>query len=491
LADLYPQWSAAKADFAKSKGLFPDDFLDRLVKGAGFGPALKTLDKAKSYDDRAKAVASVRTAKLKYEGNIRALIKEVNKKDSAAHKALDRFEKNLQDIWEQADKLGQPPRPSGSTVPHDVVRSFNLGGGFKPKHLDLKATKIDIIIEVDKTLEALIKAGEESLKIDALGDVAKQELDKVSDAFAQTMKDIDAKIELLDPAKRDKQIKEANEVLKHYSKTVEDRIDEAVQKEWKSYLSRKQYLSDFRLKCGVKIALGVVAIGISAASIALSFGTLWINIVGIVKSITDIARTIKTWAADLETVYAGLVKDMDDVQQLNVQRETAKQKGEGQKASKAAGAAKEVITGLLPITKNMLKSASDVDARAKQMLGLVSKLETQADKLVGQLNAAVKMMDGLPEKDMTAALRKQAKSMEDTFTKLFAEITDLHKKSQNCAHFGERSLKAVEKLRKEDSWSGGAAETTVGIGAKGAALFALANFSYECAKQGATLLSAL
>lgn len=491
MADLYPEWAAAKANFAKSKALFPDDFLDRLVKGAGFGPALKTLDKAKSYEDRAKAVASVRTAKLKYEDNIRALIKEVNKKDSAAHKALDRFEKNLQDIWEDADKLGQPPRPSGSTVPHEVLRSFNLGGGFKPKYLDIKATKIDIIIEVDKTLEALINAGEESLKIDHLGDVAKEELDKVSDAFAQTMKDIDSKIELLDPDKRDKQIKEANEVLKYYSKIVEDRIDDAVQKEWKSYLSRKQYLSAFRLKCGVKIALGVVAIGISAASVALNFGTLWINIVGIAKAITDIAQTIKTWAADLETVYAGLVKDIDAVQQLNLQREAAKKKGEGQKASKAKEAAKEVITGLLPITKNMLKSASDVEARSKQLLGLVSKLEAQADKLVGQLNAATKLMSGLPEKGMTPALRKQAKSMDDTFTKLFTEITDLHKKSQNCAHFGERCLKQVEKLRNEDSWSSGGAETTVGIGAKGAALFALANFGYECAKQGATLLSAL
>lgn len=493
MPDFYAQWTSAKANFAKSRELFPPESLSKLDKGAGLGPALKTLDKAKSYEDRAKAVASIRSAKVQYETHIKALSKEVGKanKNGAAAKALIRLETHLDDIWEEADKLGQAPRPSGSMVAHDVVRSFNLGGSYKPKNLDIKATRIDIVIEVDKTLEALIKAGEESLKIEHLGDVAKEELDKVADAFVQTIKEIDGKIELLDGDKRDRQIREANDVLKHYAKIVEDQIDLAVQAEWRSYLSRKDYLSAFRLKCGIKIALGVVALGVSAASIALTFGTLWINILGIAKSISDIAQTIKTWAADLETVYAGLVSDMDDVQKLNLQREAAKAKGAGQKASKAKEAAKEVVTGILPITKNMLKSASDIESRAKQLLGLVSKLEDQADKLVGQLNAVTKQMSSLPEKKMTDALRKDADKMDEAFQKLFTEVADLHKKSQKCAHFGERSLKTVEKLRKEDSWSSGAAETATGMGTKGAALFALANFGYECAKHGATLLAAL
>ena len=491
MATFYDRWTHAKADFEKSKPLFPAGMLTKLNKGAGLGPALKTLDKADGFDSKAKALMAVRTGKEWYDKELRSAMKTIPKKDSAAYKALDRLEKTLQAIWLDADKSTQKPRPSGSNVPHEVVRSFNLANGFKPKHLDLKATEVDVVILVDKTLDELIANGQESLKLNHLGEVAKEELKHVGNAFAKTMAEIDNKIPTLDKSERDAKIKEANETLKHYSQIVEDRITKVVAKEWQSYLDRKQYLKDFRFKCVAKITLGAVAVGISTASAVASFGVLWMNVAAAVKAITDIAQTIKTWAEDLDTVYARLVKDVEQVHDLNQQREKAKKTQQSQAGSKLKEAAKEIVTGVLPITKNMISSASSVEDRAKQLLGLVSKLENRADLLTGQLHATIKMMSKLPEKQMNDAMKKDAEKLQTTFEKMFADITDLHQKSQRCAKFGERALLSVKKLRTEDLWTGAGAAEATGAGSKGVAIYALANFAVEVAKHGTTLLSLL
>lgn len=491
MPDFYAQWSAAKSNFAKTRALFPSEILTKLDKDS-IGPALKTFDKAKNYEDRAKALMTVRSAKENYDSVLRnatSKIEKAGKKGSPAHRSLEGFQDKLQSIWLEADKSAQPPRPGGSTAKHEVLRNFNLGGSYKPKNIELKAPKIDVVIEIDKTLQDLIDDGEESLKVDHLGSVAEKIVSDASSAFIDTIKKIDAGLGD-DPTESAKKIKEANEVLAYYGKIVQDRANKAVEDEWNAYLSRKKYLSNFRFKCVVKITLGSVAVGVSLASAVMSFGTLWMNVVAAAKALTDIAQTIKTWSQDLEKVYELLISDVAHVSTLNVEREQAKKKGQGQKASKAAEAAKEAATGILPITKNMLKSASDIENRCKQLLGLVSKLEGDANTMVGRLNKLTSMMSGLPDKFMSDALKAEAKKMEDSFKTLFDEITQVHAKAQRCAKFGERALKATQKLRAEDSWAAGT-ETSLGLGSKGVAVYALANFVLECAKHGTTLLSVI
>src|SRR5687767_3708118 len=134
-----------------------------------------------------------------------------------------------------------------ATVSYEPLRNFNLVGDLKTKYLDVKATKVSVVIEVDKALDDLIKEGKESLKIAHLGDVAKAEVEKSAKLFVDTIMDIEAKIERdpLDADKTAKKIKEANEVLKHYAKIVEANANAAVQKEWQGYLARRKHLKDF------------------------------------------------------------------------------------------------------------------------------------------------------------------------------------------------------------------------------------------------------
>jgi hypothetical protein len=493
MPNFFARYTAATAEFDKVKALYPATALAGMKKGILFGTALKAFDKAATFELRAKVMAAVRTSEQVYDQQIRLLmatVKKQGKQDSPAYKALVKLQTSMNEILAAAQDEAQPPKPGGGTVPYEVLRSFNLGNGFKPKYLSLEATKVDVTIAIDKTLDALIKSGEESLKINYLGDVAKEEVTKLGDAFSATMKDIDGKLEGLDAKGRETKVKEANEVLKHYAKIVQSNVNTAVMKEWQAYLDRKKYLKDFRFECIAKVALGAVGVGVAVASMALTFGALWQSVFGLVKAVLSIADTLKTWSQNIDQVYELLVKDIDAITDLNTQRELAKEKGQSQKGSKAKEAGKEVLVSLLPITKNMVRSATTVQGRAKQLLGLVSKLETGADKLTGTLNQAVAAMSKLPEKQMNAAMKADAEKMKETFEKLFGEISDLHARSQKLAKFGDRALAQAQKLLKEDSWTAPASEKT-NLGSRAFTMYSLANFAFELGKHGTSLISLL
>jgi hypothetical protein len=115
-------------------------------------------------------------------------------------------------------------------------------------------------------------------------------------------------------------------------------------------------------------------------------------------------------------------------------------------------------------------------------------LENKADDITGEMNKAMKLMTKVPDKELSDELKKVVKQMDENFQKLFNEITQLHKRSQNAAKFGERALKAAQKLRKEDSWGPIDAERSLDAGKYGVTAYAVANFIFQCAMHGKSLI---
>ncbi len=377
-----------------------------------------------------------------------------------------------------------------ATVKYTTLRKFNLNGGVKSKYLDVGATTVDVIIEIDKTLDDLIKSGKESLKISHLGDVAKKEVSKASKAFADTIKDLDKKIaqNILDKEATDAKIKEANQVLRHYAKIVEANANAAVQKEWQGYMSRRKHLKSFRIKCVAKITMSTIGIGIAVTSAVMSFGTLWMNIGTAAKGLTDLVQTAKTWSQSLDTVYRDLLVQMTKVDALNAKREKAKSTKEAQKLSKTKEGLKELTNSLLPISKSMVKATSEIENTCKQFLGLVAKLENKADDIAGQINKLMKLMTKIPDKQLSSDLKAIVTQMDRKIQELFGEITKLHKRSQNAAKFGNRALKATQKLRKQDQWGPVDAEKSLDTGKHAISAYAVTNFIYQLAKNGKSLI---
>jgi len=139
----------------------------------------------------------------------------------------------------------------------------------------------------------------------------------------------------------------------------------------------------------------------------------------------------------------------------------------------------------MPVTRDMIKAASAIEARCKQFLGQISRLE--ADGLVGQLNAARKRLNGVPDAMLSAEQRAAGKKMATAIEDLFATITHLHKRAQVYAGFGEGVLEAIKMLRKNGAWAP-YAESIAGGGGKAVAIYGLANFMFACAEHGHALI---
>lgn len=481
------EWKKVKDDFIKMARDVPPEISMLLSQGRDFGPALKTFDAASGYEKRMKALPDVLRAKDDYESEIRSALKKTSSK--VGQKGLEALLKQIDKIWKEVEQVAQPPRPSGTMVSGYQLRSFNLAAGVKTEFLKVDPIPVSVEIEVDKVFKALIDSGEAGLRAEDLGNTAKDELDKLSGAFRDTILAVDAGIKK-DPSTLVAKTKEANEVLAYYGKIVEDRVNLAVQAAWNGYLARKKDLSAFRIKSATKIVLGTVGVAVAVTSVVASFGTGWMNIIAACKGIAEVGKAIKTWAEEIDTVYEKLIEDIEHVGKLNSQREAEKKKGGGQKASKAKQVGKELVAAALPVTKDMLKATSAIEARCVQFSGLVSKLESKADELSGKIEKISKNLSGLPDRMLSTSQINLNRRMSQTVTKLFAEIAELHARTKRCARFAAAAMKAVKKLKAEDSWIG-TTETAGGLGTKGVAIYALANFCFACADNGKQLLSLL
>jgi hypothetical protein len=481
------EWKTVKDTFIKTARDVPPEISMLLSQGRDFGPALKSFDNASTYEKRMKCMPDVLRAKDDYETEITAALKKTSSK--VGQKGLQALLKQIDKIWKEVEEVAQPPRPSGQMVSSYTLRSFNLAAGVKPEFLKVDPIPITVEIEVDKVFKALIDSGEAGLRAEDLGNTAKAELDKLSGAFRDTIMAVDASIRK-DPSILVAKTKEANEVLAYYGKIVEDRVNLAVQAAWNSYLARKKDLSDFRIKSATKVVLGTIGVAVAVTSVVLSFGTGWMNIIAACKGIAEVGKAIKTWAEEIDTVYAKLIDDIEHVDKLNTQREAEKKKGGGSKASKAKQVGKEVLAAALPVTKDMLKATSAIEARCVQFSGLVSKLESKADELSGKIDKITKSLSGLPDRFLSTSQINLNRRMNQTVTKMFTEIADLHAKTKRCARFAAAAMKTVKKLKAEDSWIG-TTETAGGLGTKGIAIYALANFCLACADNGKQLLSLL
>ena len=482
------EWKTAKDGFIKNARGVPPEISMLMSQGRDFGPALKSFDAAVGFEKLMKALPAVLRAKDDYETELTEALKKTDSKPGQA--AIKALLKQIDGIWTEVEKLAQPPRPSGQMVASYKLREFDLAYGIKTEFLKVDPIKIEVDIEIDKVFKQLLDNHQVELRAADMGDAAMEELNKLRGAFTTAILAVDASIRK-DPTILAAKTKEANEVLKYYGKIVEDRVNLVVQAAWKAYLGRKADLREFRIKSATKVVLGTIGVAVAVASAVASFGTAWMNIFAACKGIAEVGKALKTWAQDIDTVYALLIEDIKHVDKLNTEREKGKQKGgPGQKASKAKQVGKEVLAAMLPVTKDMLKATSAIEARCKQFSGLVSKLDTKADELSGIIQTVTKNLSGLPDRMLSTEQINLGRRMNKTVTGMMTELADLHGKAKRCARFAEAAMKAVKKLKAEDSWIGNT-ETAGGVGSKGVALYALANFCFACAEHGKQLVSLL
>ena len=475
-------WKSIKDTFVKLARGMPPEVSMLVSQGTGFGPALKAFDGASTPEARSKAMASVLKAKTEYERELRNARKITTSK--VGLKGLDMFLSQIDLLMTRVNEAAQPPRPSGRMVSGLVLRQFDLAAGVKPVHFKVDPIIVTADLEVDSEFKKLMDAGEAGLRMEDLGEAALKELGTLKDAFQATIMKVDRTIGA-DMTLLAAKTKEANEVLQYYGKIVTDNITRAVEAEWAKYLARRKDLRDFRVKSAVKITLGTIGVAVAVTSVAMSFGTAWMNIGAACKGIVDVAKSIKTWAEDIDDVYVKLIDDMNEITSINAKRA----KG-GATKSKVKQVGKEVAAAALPFAKDMIKATSAMEARCKQFSGLISKMESSENTLSGRIEIITKNLNSLPDRFLDTVQinlnRRAGKAIAD----LMKQAQELHAQVKRCIRFSEAAAKAVKKLKDTDSWAAGFAEAG-GLSTKAIAVFALVNFVVECAKHGTTIVKLL
>lgn len=477
-------WNSIKTAFIKHARDVPPEISMLISQGRDFGPALKSFDGASSFGKRMKALPAVLKAKTEYEKELNDAIKTTDSK--VGKKGMQMFLSQIELLYTKVNEAAQPPRPSGKMVKGLALRQFDLAAGVKTTYLKVDPILVTGEIEVDSEFKKLMDAGEAGLRMDDLGEAAMKELGNLRDAFKQTILAVDATI-AKDLTTLESKTKEANEVLQHYGKIVTDNLSNAIQAEWDKYLARQSDLSSFRIKSVTKVALGTIGVAVAVASVVLSFGTAWMNIIAACKGIADVAKTLKTWAENIDDVYEKLVEDMQEISKINAKR--AKEGGASSK-SKAKQAAKEVAAAALPFAKDMLKATSAMEARCKQFSGLISKMESHENTLSGKIDVISKNLTKMPDRFLDTVQINLNRRAGKMLANLMKELEGLHRSVKNCIKFCEAATKAVKKLKDDDTWAA-ATETAGGLTSKGVAIFALINFIVECADHGMTILKLL
>lgn len=452
---LRADWQTAKGRLLDRRAGLPEDIAKQMGKGADLGPTLDKLEKAKGYEAQQKLLPDALKAKGIYEKGIAAMqakMKSAKPQNAPGLKAIDVFEKDLKGIWREVEALCAPPRPLGRMVPMHLLFNKTIGASLKLRNFAYEGVEVRVTISIDEVLADIIKNELQGALFTNLMAAVKKEHDKHEKAFVATIKDLDAKLGtmLLDREGSKKLTKEANEVLAHYGRILEDRLGAVVDQLWKEFIGRQQHLKGFKKECVISAVTNTIAIGVAATSIALSFGTALINVLVIAKSVGELAKTLDRATRTVDEAEKDMRDRLGHIEELVRNRVKALKSGEGQKANKAGEMAKTALVTLFgSYSKDFVNTTKYTENLAKEYNGKISDLEKKSAEMyksVQKMAAAFPSDKDAPDARTAAKVKKAFM----VFKSLQQEFEDYNRSVQKRIKLANRVLKLCDAARKLD-----------------------------------------
>lgn len=446
---LKEDWKKARERFDKNAaGHIPADAFKKVGKCADFAPSLEKFERAKNYDERKAAIPAVLKAKTTYVQNLDAAEKTADSKGKDEVKIL---RTTLLTIWKKVEDQAQPPKPSGRAEKVEIFYARNAAGGIRPKWLEMGALDIKVYLVIDETAAEMLKKNELGYTFVNFTNAINKEVQKSVEAFKKTIEGIDAKINILSGADRNAKTREANEVLKHYTKIVENNVNQLVDKLWGEFQGRKDYLKQFQKMCKIDITVGTIAIVTSGISLAASWGVGFLNVLAIAKAFSDITITLDRLSRTADESEKVLDEQIPFVINLLKERAQAKKDNESQLLGKAGETAKEaanVIVG--KISASLFKSVSVATKTANEFYGKLSVTEGEAAKMYKGVQEFAAKLPSSPD-GTDARVDTEMRKMHDHFKSLKQQFEDFNKALQSKIKKGKAAITACTKAKDEDA----------------------------------------
>ena len=334
-----------------------------------------------------------------------------------------------------------------------VVFTFDVSKQFNSKYkskIFVKAEKALLRLTIDdKVMDELEKSKDRDLAAAKIVEKAQKLCKQVTDDLAVQMSNLDKILPRLpDEQAREKAVKDYRAVVEKQLDDLAEKLKELPEEQWKKFLAKyaeakKEYKS-YKVNAVVDVTvgtLGVVGSGIALAGTVHTGGaSLVLGVIGMTRSVAQIAQVVYSIAVDVETQSNAL---KDDVESLLKQFTESKGKAIGKDLAKTTVNA---VFGAPFFT-----TASTASSKAETLGGKVSGTYVGGVKLSRKVTEslnAMKKLEGdlakLKGKDLKKAEEKLT-TLQGKFSKLFDNAADMNAKAKRV----EKDLKTIKKVLEE------------------------------------------
>ncbi|MDG1482269.1 MAG: hypothetical protein P8R54_21950 [Myxococcota bacterium] len=459
LAEDYKALKKTWKTATKNKKNFPKAFADALATekwkadGGHFSieKKLKSMEKGKTLKKRQLAWIPLKKSIFDDQKTIRRLLNVTDIKSSAHAKSLlKKTEASLGDIFRDGEALVQPPK-RGNRKKMKLLYKRKAAGDLKSKWLDVGSFDIQADLIIDDELARLEKEGELGFHWINLQKDCQKEVKKTMGIFRKTIKDLDKKLEKMSPDDRKAKVKEANEVIRYYTKIVESNVNAVVDQYWERHKKRCEYLSAFKKEVAVDITISTATIAVSTTAMAASLGTSTVlSSIAIAKAVLDIALSIKKLRRSTKSLKKKLIPAMSTIESTWNKRQKALKSGEGQKAAKAKEVLKEgAASALGQVSAELFTTTSRTKKEAEEYAGKLTEQEREAGRLYKEISKYTSNFPTAPEGEdartskQLVKIHRQFMIMQEEYNTFSAELTE-------DIRFAESAIDICTNLQDED-----------------------------------------
>jgi hypothetical protein len=301
-------------------------------------------------------------------------------------------------------------------MPKELLVKRDLSKSLKSKNIVIPEMPVKVNIELDAELQKMAKSGKEGFRLQQLTDAANDGIDKWIDGFQSSIDKVDSKLPNMSSDEIIDKIDELNDVLKKYSKQMEDVVEKEVDKQWKAIVAREKALSKYKLDLAVKTTLATLVMAGNLASLVATSGADVLSWVSLINAAANLSGQLHRECMDIFDHYdrvADMMEKLSDTlnNDLNGFKDTAK--GALSDASPALG--------------RFLTSTKGAETELKSLQAKYTAANKDLDNTVGKINAALDKGGKIGKRGIDAKAYEKIQELEKQTDEMLKSTIFMHK----------------------------------------------------------------
>jgi hypothetical protein len=293
----------------------------------------------------------------------------------------------------------------------EVLVKRDLSRSLKSKYIDIPSMPITVSVTLDDTLKKLAQSGKEGFRLQQLTDAANKAIDKWVDGFQSSIDSVDKKLPDLGAGEIKDKMSELNDVLKKYSKQLEDQVNKEVDATWKNAVSRNKDLRSYKIAFVVKTAGAVLVAAGNLFSLVATAGADVLSAISLVNVAANLVVQFQRQFMDLFKQYErldGIMAALDDTVRSDL--------------GGFKDLAKSVASDVSPVLGRFITSTKGAQTELKSLQMKFVAADKDADETVGKINASLDKVGKIGRGSIDAKTYASIETLEKQVDELLKEM---------------------------------------------------------------------